>query len=76
MWLTHRHQRVVFYLFLTERFTYMSIFLVEIWSLSKYADNRNTRLMSIPGKCMATRNEIKKCTVLSRIKEKETHSVI
>lgn len=32
--------------------------------------------MSIPGKCMATRNEIKKCTVLSRIKEKETHSVI
>jgi len=47
----------------------MSRFLVEIWSLSKYADNRNTRLMSIPDEFMETRNESKKCTVLSRIKK-------
>lgn len=54
----------------------MSRFLVEIWSLSKYADNRNTRLMSIPDEFMETRNESKKCTVLSRIKKKEIHSAI
>lgn len=32
-------------------------FLAEIWSLSKYADYRNTRLMSISVELMETRHE-------------------